>query len=201
MSAVPISVPCVIVVDDRVGLSASDNECVRYRVEGPSGIRTRRRGPAGDVPAGSWKALVVGEAKARAFWNAPPFLGRCRSRRHRILPRNSRILSRTSPRGSAGAAASAGCTSVAPHCFSLRRDRLTGRTPEQDRSPLPKPEFDMGVLASSAAEQDLLRSYRLHADTSITKPVDFGQVADVIRTIDNVFLHVVRLPHSHHTPS
>jgi len=59
----------------------------------------------------------------------------------------------------------------------------------------------MGVLASSAAEQDLLRSYRLHADTSITKPVDFGQVADVIRTIDNVFLHVVRLPHSHHTPS
>ncbi|MGA4688687.1 response regulator [Rhodococcus sp. AB351] len=51
------------------------------------------------------------------------------------------------------------------------------------------------VLTSSAAEEDLLRSYRLHANAYITKPVDFDQFAGVIRTIDNFFLHVVRLPH------
>ncbi|QIX53952.1 response regulator [Rhodococcus sp. DMU1] len=51
------------------------------------------------------------------------------------------------------------------------------------------------VLTSSTGEEDLLRSYRLHANAYITKPVDFAQFADVIRRIDNFFLHVVRLPH------
>lgn len=51
------------------------------------------------------------------------------------------------------------------------------------------------VLTSSTGEEDLLRSYRLHANAYITKPVDFSQFADVIRRIDNFFLHVVRLPH------
>ncbi|ANZ28589.1 two-component system response regulator (plasmid) [Rhodococcus sp. WB1] len=50
------------------------------------------------------------------------------------------------------------------------------------------------VLTASAAEEDLLRSYRLHANAYITKPVDFAQFADVIRRIDNFFLHIVRLP-------
>ncbi|USI92721.1 response regulator [Rhodococcus pyridinivorans] len=56
------------------------------------------------------------------------------------------------------------------------------------------------VLTSSAAEEDLLRSYRLHANAYITKPVDFDQFADVIRKIDSFFLHVVRLPGHHRTP-
>ncbi|AHD23822.1 hypothetical protein Y013_15970 [Rhodococcus pyridinivorans SB3094] len=56
-------------------------------------------------------------------------------------------------------------------------------------------------LTSSAAEEDLLRSYRLHANVCITKPVDFDQFADVIRKIDNSFLHVVRLPGHPPTPS
>ncbi|KOS56376.1 response regulator [Rhodococcus rhodochrous] len=50
------------------------------------------------------------------------------------------------------------------------------------------------VLTASAAEEDLLRSYRLHANAYITKPVDFPQFAEVIRRIDNFFLHIVRLP-------
>ncbi|MFD6860662.1 hypothetical protein ACFWCF_25415, partial [Rhodococcus sp. NPDC060090] len=49
-------------------------------------------------------------------------------------------------------------------------------------------------LTTSAAEEDLLRSYRLHANAYITKPVDFVQFADVVRRIDNFFFHVVRLP-------
>ena len=53
------------------------------------------------------------------------------------------------------------------------------------------------VLTASAAEEDLLRSYRLHANAYITKPVDFPQFAEVIRRIDNFFLHIVRLPRSH----
>lgn len=50
------------------------------------------------------------------------------------------------------------------------------------------------ILTSSAAEEDLLRSYRLHANAYITKPVDFPQFAEVIRKIDSFFLRVVRLP-------
>lgn len=50
------------------------------------------------------------------------------------------------------------------------------------------------VLTASAAEEDLLRSYQLHANAYITKPVDFGQFADVVRRIDSFFFQVVRLP-------
>jgi CheY-like chemotaxis protein len=50
------------------------------------------------------------------------------------------------------------------------------------------------VLTTSAAEEDILRSYRLHANAYVTKPVGFKQFVNVIRQIDEFFVHVVRLP-------
>jgi CheY-like chemotaxis protein len=50
------------------------------------------------------------------------------------------------------------------------------------------------VLTTSQAEQDVLRSYDLQASAYITKPIDLDRFLEVIRTIDNFWLKVVRLP-------
>ena len=50
------------------------------------------------------------------------------------------------------------------------------------------------VLTTSEAEEDILRSYDLHANAYITKPVDFDRFIDVIRQIDDFFVTVVKLP-------
>jgi CheY-like chemotaxis protein len=50
------------------------------------------------------------------------------------------------------------------------------------------------VLTTSEAEDDVLRSYSLHANASVTKPVDFERFIDVVRQIDDFFVTVVRLP-------
>jgi CheY-like chemotaxis protein len=50
------------------------------------------------------------------------------------------------------------------------------------------------VLSTSAAEQDILASYDLNANCFITKPVDLDQFIRVIRSIEDFWLTVVRLP-------
>ena len=50
------------------------------------------------------------------------------------------------------------------------------------------------MLTTSQAEEDILRSYALHANAFITKPVDFEHFIDAIRQIDDFFLTLVRLP-------
>ena len=50
------------------------------------------------------------------------------------------------------------------------------------------------VLTTSEAEEDVLRSYSLHANAYVTKPVDFDRFIDVVRQIDDFFVSVVRLP-------
>ena len=50
------------------------------------------------------------------------------------------------------------------------------------------------VLTTSDAEADILRSYELHANAYVTKPVDFERFLAVVREIDNFFLSVVKLP-------
>ena len=50
------------------------------------------------------------------------------------------------------------------------------------------------VLTTSAAEEDILRSYKLHANAYVTKPVDLDQFIAAIRQIDEFFVQVVRLP-------
>ncbi len=50
------------------------------------------------------------------------------------------------------------------------------------------------VLTTSSAERDILRSYNLHANAYVTKPVDLAQFMHVINAIDDFFVTIVRLP-------
>jgi len=53
------------------------------------------------------------------------------------------------------------------------------------------------VLTTSEAEEDILRSYDLHANAYVSKPVDFDRFIEVVRQIDDFFVSVVRLPNRH----
>src|SRR6201990_1636238 len=50
------------------------------------------------------------------------------------------------------------------------------------------------MLTTSQAEEDILRSYKLHANAYVTKPVDFDRFIEVVRQIDEFFVTVVKRP-------
>jgi len=50
------------------------------------------------------------------------------------------------------------------------------------------------VLTTSRDEQDVLKSYNLHANAYITKPLGLDQFIDVVRSIETFWVSVVRLP-------
>jgi chemotaxis family two-component system response regulator Rcp1 len=50
------------------------------------------------------------------------------------------------------------------------------------------------VLTTSQAERDILASYNLHANCYVTKPVDLTQFIGVVRSIEDFWLTVVKLP-------
>lgn len=50
------------------------------------------------------------------------------------------------------------------------------------------------VLTSSQAEKDIVTTYNLHANCYITKPVDFDQFIKVVKSIENFWFKVVKLP-------
>jgi CheY-like chemotaxis protein len=50
------------------------------------------------------------------------------------------------------------------------------------------------VLTTSQADEDILRSYQLHANAYVTKPVDFERFVTVVKQIDQFFISVVKLP-------
>lgn len=50
------------------------------------------------------------------------------------------------------------------------------------------------VLTSSEAEQDIVRAYDLHANCYVTKPVDLDQFIHVVRSIEDFWFTIVKLP-------
>jgi CheY-like chemotaxis protein len=50
------------------------------------------------------------------------------------------------------------------------------------------------VLTTSNAENDILRAYELHANAYVTKPLDFNQFINVVGSIVNFWLEIVKLP-------
>jgi CheY-like chemotaxis protein len=50
------------------------------------------------------------------------------------------------------------------------------------------------ILTTSQAEEDILRSYELHANAYVSKPVDFEHFIEAIRQIDDFFMTLVKLP-------
>jgi chemotaxis family two-component system response regulator Rcp1 len=52
------------------------------------------------------------------------------------------------------------------------------------------------VLTTSQAEEDILKSYQLHANAFISKPVDLIQFLSVVKAIEDFWIEIVRLPTS-----
>ena len=50
------------------------------------------------------------------------------------------------------------------------------------------------VLTTSAADQDVIRTYELHANCYITKPVDLEQFIRIVQYIENFWFNIVKLP-------
>ncbi len=50
------------------------------------------------------------------------------------------------------------------------------------------------ILTISENEEDVLRTYNLHANCYITKPLDLGQFLKVVKSIEDFWLTIVRLP-------
>ncbi len=50
------------------------------------------------------------------------------------------------------------------------------------------------ILTVSEAEQDIIKSYNLHANCYITKPVNLEQFIHVVKSIEDFWLSIVLLP-------
>jgi CheY-like chemotaxis protein len=95
-------------------------------------------------------------------------------------------------------------TQVGAHALSPRPDlilldlnlpRMSGREVlEQIKESDDLKTIPVVILTTSAAEEDIVLSYQLHANCYITKPVDLNQFLKVVKTIDNFWLTIVKLP-------
>ncbi len=50
------------------------------------------------------------------------------------------------------------------------------------------------ILTISSDEEDVLKSYNLHANCYITKPIDLGQFVKIVKSIEDFWLTIVKLP-------
>jgi CheY-like chemotaxis protein len=79
--------------------------------------------------------------------------------------------------------------------LDLDLPRRNGREVLQDiKADLELRHIPVVVLTTSQADEDVLRSYQLHADAYVTKPLDFDGFIGAIKQIDHFFVSVVRLP-------
>ncbi len=53
------------------------------------------------------------------------------------------------------------------------------------------------VLTVSSADEDILKSYNLHANCFITKPIDINRFMEVVQQIESFWLTIVKLPNGH----
>jgi CheY-like chemotaxis protein len=93
----------------------------------------------------------------------------------------------------------AGANAEAPRpdliLLDLNLPRMSGREVlEQIKQDASLKSIPVVILTTSAAEEDIIRSYQLHANCYITKPVDLDQFIKVVKTIDNFWLAIVKLP-------
>ena len=65
---------------------------------------------------------------------------------------------------------------------------------EQIRSDPELTHTPVVILTTSSSEEDIMRSYKLHANAFVTKPVDVNRFIAAVRQIDDFFVTVVRLP-------
>jgi CheY-like chemotaxis protein len=79
--------------------------------------------------------------------------------------------------------------------LDLNMPRMDGRTAlahikeDADLKSIP-----VVVLTTSEAEEDILRSYNLHANCYVSKPVDFDKFISIVRAIEDFWMTIVHLP-------
>lgn len=79
--------------------------------------------------------------------------------------------------------------------LDLNLPRMDGREVLQVVKADPSLRFiPVVVLTSSQAEKDILQAYDLHANCYVTKPVDFEQFIHVVRSIEEFWFTIVKLP-------
>ena len=79
--------------------------------------------------------------------------------------------------------------------LDLNMPRMDGRQVlEQIKSDPELQTIPVVVLTTSEADEDILKAYELHANCYITKPVDMKQFIKVVRSIEDFWFTVVRLP-------
>lgn len=79
--------------------------------------------------------------------------------------------------------------------LDLNLPRKSGRDVLQEIKTDPElKQIPVVVLTSSKAEEDIVKSYNLHANCYVTKPVDLEQFMYVVKSIENFWLTVVKLP-------
>ena len=79
--------------------------------------------------------------------------------------------------------------------LDLNMPRMDGRQVlEQIKSDPDLQNIPVVVLTTSEADEDILKAYELHANCYITKPVDMAQFIKVVRSIEDFWFTVVRLP-------
>ena len=89
----------------------------------------------------------------------------------------------------------AGAPSVDLVLLDLNLPKYDGRQVlEQIRSDPQLTHLPVVILTTSSSDEDILRSYKLHANAFVTKPVDVNQFISAVRQIDEFFLTVVKLP-------
>jgi two-component system, chemotaxis family, response regulator Rcp1 len=65
---------------------------------------------------------------------------------------------------------------------------------EQIKDDLDFKRIPVVILTTSKAEEDILRTYNLHANCYVTKPVDLDQFVKVVRSLEDFWLAIVKLP-------
>ena len=79
--------------------------------------------------------------------------------------------------------------------LDLNLPRKDGREVLQDiKSDEDLRRIPVVVLTSSEADEDILRSYDLHANCYITKPVDLHRFIDIVKSIEQFWFQIVKLP-------
>lgn len=79
--------------------------------------------------------------------------------------------------------------------LDLNLPRMDGREVLQEMKSDPElHHIPVIVLTTSREEADVLRSYELHANSYISKPIDVHEFVDVVRSIEGYWLSIVRLP-------
>lgn len=79
--------------------------------------------------------------------------------------------------------------------LDLNLPRMDGREVLEEIKEDPKfHRIPVVVLTTSAAEEDIIKSYDLNANCYITKPVDLDQFINVVKSVEDFWLAVVKLP-------